>query len=318
MNDLTVITGGAGFIGSHLCRQLLLKGENIICIDRRETDKIKDLKTQPNFLFIQHDINYRFINWLGIKKIYHLACPASPVEYQAHPIDTINAHTYAIFNIIEMAQKNKAEVIFTSSSEVYGDPKQKPQPEGYWGNVNPLGKQAAFKEGKRYAETILNNYSQAAGFPLKIARIFNTYGPDMDRDGRVVIEFIHRALTGQPLQVHSDGQQTRSFCYIDDLIEGLIQLGEISAGYGEAINLGNPEEIKIIDLAHKVKKTTGSSSQIQYIEGYPENARVRQPDITRARELLGYNTRTSLDEGIEPTLNYYKKVITCQEADRQS
>lgn len=318
MGNIIIITGGAGFIGSHLCRRLIAEGEKVVCIDRRDTEKIKDLKQHQNFGFIQHDINKQFINWLGIKKIFHLACPASPIDHQRDPTDILHANTFGIYNTIQLARTNQAEVVFTSSSEVYGDPKEKPQHESYWGNVNPLGKQAAYKEGKRGAETMLKTFSQTEGFLLKIARVFNTYGPDMDQDGRVIYEFIYRALKGQPLLVHSDGQQTRSFCYIDDLIEGLIKLSKSTRANGKAYNLGNPKEIKILDLAHRIIKLTGSSSSIEFVGGYPENARGRQPDISNAHTTFGFNPDTNLNEGIVETINHCKKVIQCQEEGRPS
>jgi UDP-glucuronate decarboxylase len=306
-----LVTGGAGFIGSHLCRYLLKKNNEVVCLDNFFTGKsmnILDLKKNPKFRVIPHDIT----NPLDIKehfdRIYNLACPASPIHYQFDPIETIKANTIGIINILEFAKLNGARILQASTSEIYGDPLEHPQKESYKGSVNTLGPRACYDEGKRVAETLFMDYYRVYNLPIKIVRIFNTYGPGMDKDdGRVISNFIMQALTNKPITIYGEGKQTRSFCYVSDLVEGLYKLME-SNTIGP-VNLGNPEEFTMLELAKKVIKLIGSKSKIEYKELPQDDPRQRKPDITLAKKTLKWEPKIQLEEGLIKTIDYFKWLI---------
>jgi UDP-glucuronate decarboxylase len=314
----TLVTGGAGFLGNHLCRYLLNKDEKneIICVDNFFTGKsmnIEDLKSYANFKVIPHDItdNQVRLDTKIIEKvdqIYNLACPASPVHYQFDPIETISASVTGVKNMIEFAKLHGATILQASTSEIYGDPLEHPQKESYHGNVNTLGPRSCYDEGKRVAETLLSDYNRRFGVSIRIARIFNTYGPNMDKeDGRVVSNFIVQALKNKPLTIYGDGKQTRSFCYVDDLIEGFYKL--MNSEIINPINLGNPKEFTVSELAEKVIELTGSRSKIEYFDLPKDDPKKRQPDITLASSLLYWTPKVSLAKGLEKTIEYFKKVV---------
>jgi UDP-glucuronate decarboxylase len=303
-----LVTGGAGFIGSHLCRYLLQRGNRVTCLDNFFTGKsmnINSLKKDPNFKVVPYDIT----NLINIKKhfdrIYNLACPASPVYYQFDPIETIKANTTGIINILEFARLNGARILQASTSEIYGDPLEHPQKESYKGNVNTLGPRACYDEGKRVAETLFMDYHRTYNLPIRIARIFNTYGPSMDKnDGRVVSNFIVQALENKPITIYGTGEQTRSFCYVSDLVEGLYKLME-SDVIGP-VNLGNPGEFTMLELAKVVIKLTKSNSKIEYRELPLDDPCKRKPDISLAKKTLKWKPKIQLEEGLKKTLNYFK------------
>lgn len=305
-----LVTGGAGFIGSHLCRYLLQKKHEVVCLDNFFTGKgmnIADLKKDSKFRVIPHDITTPIIVQEHFDRIYNLACPASPVHYQFDPIETIKANTIGVVNILEFAKLNGARILQASTSEIYGDPLEHPQKETYRGNVNTLGPRACYDEGKRVAETLFMDYHRTYKIPVRIARIFNTYGPSMDKDdGRVVSNFIMQALNNQPITIYGTGKQTRSFCYVADLVEGLYRLME-SDNIGP-INLGNPGEFTMLELAEKVIKLTGSKSKIEYKELPEDDPQQRKPNITLAKEILKWSPKVQLDEGLKKTINYFKWV----------
>ncbi|MDD5012090.1 MAG: SDR family oxidoreductase [Candidatus Nanoarchaeia archaeon] len=306
-----LVTGGAGFIGNHLCRYLLREGNEVVCLDNFFTGKsanVADLKKNLEFRVMPHDIT----NPLDLKehfdRIYNLACPASPVHYQFDPIETIKTSTIGVINILDFAKLNGARILQASTSEIYGDPLEHPQTETYKGNVNTLGPRACYDEGKRVAETLLMDYHRTYKVPVRIARIFNTYGPNMDKDdGRVVSNFIVQALNNQPITIYGTGKQTRSFCYVSDLVRGLYNLME-SNNIGP-INLGNPGEFTMLELAEKIIKLTDSKSKIEYKELPQDDPHQRKPDITLAKKILGWEPKIKLDEGLTKTINYFKKSI---------
>ncbi len=309
-----LITGGAGFIGSHLCKKLLNDGHEILCVDNLLTgsrDNIQSLIADEKFKFTEHDI----ISPLDteIDQIYNLACPASPIHYQADPIFTLKTSVYGTLNMLELARKNKAKILHASTSEVYGDPDPRvhPQPENYWGNVNPIGPRACYDEGKRCAETFCFDYQRKYNLPIRVARIFNTYGPKMHpNDGRVVSNFITQALQNKDLTVYGDGSQTRSFQYIDDLVEGIIGMMENKKDFAGPVNLGNPEEFTIKELAEKVlEMIPESKSKIAYRPLPQDDPKQRKPDITLAKEKLNWAPKVELDEGLKKTIEYFRKVI---------
>ncbi len=308
-----LVTGGAGFLGNHLCRYLLKKGHYVVCLDNFFTGKkrnIIDLENNLRFKIIPHDItNTLDVNSIGsVDQIYNLACPASPIHYQFDPIETIKANTQGVINILEFAKLNGATVLQASTSEIYGDPLEHPQKESYKGNVNTLGPRACYDEGKRVAETLFMDYHRKYKIPIRIARIFNTYGPNMDKDdGRVVSNFIMQSLKNKPVTIYGEGGQTRSFCYMSDLIEGFYKLME-SNNIGP-INLGNPREFTILELAKKIIKLTGSKSKIEYKELPQDDPIKRKPDISFAREVLKWKPKIQLEEGLGETINYFKWLI---------
>jgi len=305
-----LITGGAGFIGSHLCRYLLNKGHKILCLDNFFTGRkknISELLKNKNFKLIRHNIIKPL--YLKVDQIYNLACPASPIHYQKDPIFTLRTSLWGIYNMLELARKNKARLLQSSTSEIYGDPLEHPQKEIYWGNVNPVGIRSCYDEGKRCAETLIMDYHRKYKTDIKIVRIFNTYGSNMDPvDGRVVSNFIIQALQGKNLTVYGQGEQTRSFCYIDDLIDGLYKMME-SKNFLGPVNLGNPREFTVLDLAKKVIKLTDSKSKIVYKPLPQDDPRQRKPDIGLAKKKLNWQPKIELEEGLIKTIEYFRKII---------
>jgi UDP-glucuronate decarboxylase len=306
-----LITGGAGFLGSHLCERLLAEGDEILCLDNFFTgskDNIRHLLGNHHFECIRHDITNPI--YLEVDQIYNLACPASPIHYQYNPIKTIKTSVMGAINTLGLAKRVKARILQASTSEVYGDPEIHPQPEGYWGRVNPIGIRSCYDEGKRAAECLMMDYQRQNHVDVKIVRIFNTYGPRMAvRDGRVVSNFIVQALKGEEITVFGDGSQTRSFCYVDDLIEGLIRMMNSPEGFTGPINIGNPQEFTIMQLAETLIRMTDSSSRILFNPLPQDDPIQRRPDITLAREKLGWEPRVQLSEGLEKAIAYFRKVI---------
>lgn len=306
-----LITGGAGFIGSHLCERLLSEGNEVICLDNYFTgskQNIIHLLDNHNFELIRHDITMPV--YIEVDEIYNLACPASPVHYQYNGIKTIKTSVMGAINTLGIAKRTKSKILQASTSEVYGDPEVHPQPEDYRGNVNVLGSRACYDEGKRCAETLFMNYHTQNKVRIKIARIFNTYGPRMrSDDGRVISNFIVQALKNEDLTIFGDGTHTRSFQYIDDLIEGLIKLMGTPDSYTGPVNLGNPSEITINDLAHKIIEMTGSKSKIKYLPLPEDDPQQRKPDISLAIKELQWQPLTGLEEGLQNTIGYFKKIL---------
>tara|TARA_Y200000002_G_scaffold201647_1_gene166368 strand:- start:137 stop:1072 length:936 start_codon:yes stop_codon:yes gene_type:complete len=305
-----LITGGAGFLGSHLSKRLLKEGHEVICMDNFFTGRkrnILDLVENSNFEMMRHDVTDPFK--VECDQIYNLACPASPVHYQYNAIKTIKTSVMGAINCLGLAKRVNARVFQASTSEVYGDPSVHPQPEAYWGNVNPIGIRSCYDEGKRCAETLFMDYRRQNGVDVRIARIFNTYGPNMcPDDGRVVSNFIVQALQGHDITVYGEGEQTRSFCYCDDLIEGFIRMMNQDEIIGP-MNIGNPREFTILELAEKVINLTGSQSKIIYEALPSDDPKQRQPDITQARQVLDWEPKYSLDEGLKPTIAYFDKLL---------
>ena len=306
-----LVTGGAGFLGSYLCERLLDDGCEVLCLDNYFTGSKKNilhLMGNPHFEMIRHDITNQI--YLEVDQIYNLACPASPVHYQYNAIKTIKTNILGSLNTLGIAKRVKARILQASTSEVYGDPEIHPQREDYWGKVNPIGIRSCYDEGKRAAECLMMDYHRKNQVDVKIARIFNTYGPRMAvNDGRVISNFIVQALKGKDITVYGDGAQTRSFCYVDDLISGLIRLMETPDGFTGPVNLGNPQEFTIIELAQTIIRRTGSRSKIVFQPRPSDDPAQRKPDISLAGEVLGWQPRVALDEGLEKTIAYFRKVI---------
>jgi len=304
-----LVTGGSGFIGSHLCRELLTTGHTVYCLDNllsSSFDNINTLCDHPQFDFIKHDVKEPIT--LAVDQIYNLACPASPEWYQKDPVDTIQTCVLGAINMLKLAHKTGARILQTSTSEVYGDPLVSPQPESYWGNVNPLGIRSCYDEGKRCAESLFINYHKEHGVDIKIARIFNTFGPHLSKsDGRVVSNFIMQALTNQDLTVYGEGLQTRSFCYVSDTVRGLIAL--MNSGETGPINIGNPSEYTMVDMAKKIIKLTGSSSSIIHLQAIADDPKQRRPDINLANTLLGWRPEIDIDQGLLKTIDYFKEQL---------
>ena len=302
-----VVTGGAGFLGSHLCERLLGEGHDVICLDNFFTgrrENILHLMDNHHFELLRHDVIEPVL--LEVDQIYNLACPASPVHYQYNPVKTVKTNVMGTVNMLGLAKRVRARILQASTSEVYGDPKVHPQREDYWGHVNPIGIRSCYDEGKRLAETLMMDYHRQNGVDIRIARIFNTYGPRMlENDGRVVSNFIVQALRGEGLTVYGKGEQTRSFCYVDDLIEGLIRLMNTD-GINDPVNLGNPGEFTIRELAEEVAKACGREVKITYQPLPQDDPQQRKPDITRARTLLGWEPRIPLPEGLRKTVAYFE------------
>lgn len=309
-----LVTGGAGFIGSHLCERLLNEGHEVICLDNFFTGfkrNILHLLDNHRFELIRHDITQPIL--VEVDKIYHLACPASPIHYQLNPVKTIKTNVMGTINMLGLAKRVKARILLASTSEVYGDPKVHPQTENYWGNVNPIGIRSCYDEGKRVAETLMMDYHRQNKVDIRIVRIFNTYGPRMaPNDGRVVSNFILQALRGQDITIYGKGEQTRSFCYIDDLLEGLIKMMEKDDFIGP-VNMGNPDEFSIFDLAHKILKLTGARSKIVYNSLPPDDPSQRKPDITLAQKQLGWYPRVPLEVGLKKTIKYFHQLLRSTE-----
>lgn len=303
-----LVTGGAGFLGSHLCQFLLERGYDVICLDNffsGQKDNIRKFLSHPYFELIRHDIIHPF--FVEVEQIYHLACPASPIHYQYNPIKTVKTNVMGTINMLGLAKRTKCRILLASSSEVYGDAQVHPQPERYWGNVNPIGLRSCYDEGKRVAETLMMDYHRQNKVDVKIVRIFNTYGPRMAiDDGRVVSNFIIQALRQEPLTVYGDGSQTRSFCYVTDLVQGLFLMME-SQNFEGPVNLGNPGEFSIIELAERILKLTKSRSKIVH-KPLPSDDPVRRcPDISLAQKKLGWQPTVSLEEGLAKTIEYFKE-----------
>jgi len=309
---VSVVTGGAGFIGSNLCEALLDKGHRIFCIDNLLTGSeknIQSLKNNPDFTFIKWDVVNEFPVLPAIDYIFHLASPASVPDYQKYDEETALVNSVGTRNMVKVAKAYKAKFLFTSTSEVYGDPKEHPQKETYWGNVNPNGVRACYDESKRFGEMIVMLYIRNRGLDGRIVRIFNTYGPNMRKDdGRVISNFINHALEGKPLVIYGDGMQTRSFCYVSDQVAGLMAMMFSDNTKGEVVNIGNPEEYTMMDLAKKIITMTASKSEITYAELPKDDPTKRKPDITKAQMLLGWKPVVTVDEGLKKTIEYYKSL----------
>jgi UDP-glucuronate decarboxylase len=306
-----LVTGGAGFLGSHLCERLVAAGHDVLCVDNYFTGRrvnVAHLLDARNFELIRHDVTFPL--YVEVDEIYNLACPASPIHYQHDPVQTTKTSVHGAINMLGLAKRVGAKILQASTSEVYGDPTQHPQREDYWGNVNPVGPRSCYDEGKRCAETLFFDYRRQHRLPVKVARIFNTYGPRMHpNDGRVVSNFIIQALRGEPITIYGDGSQTRSFCYVNDLIDGLIRLMETGDDVVGPINLGNPYEFTIRELAETVIVMTGSRSPLTFMP-LPENdPRQRKPDISRAEALLGWRPTTELKRGLERTIAYFRDLL---------
>jgi len=303
-----LITGGAGFIGSHLCERLIGEGHEVLCLDNFFTgrrENIFHLLDNPRFELIRHDVTEPIL--LEVDQIYNLACPASPVHYQYNPVKTVKTSVMGAINMLGLAKRVRARILQASTSEVYGDPLVHPQTEDYWGNVNPIGLRSCYDEGKRLAETLMTDYHRQNNVDIRIARIFNTYGPRMlENDGRVVSNFIVQALRGEPLTLYGEGEQTRSFCYVEDLLEGLIRLMNVE-GLNDPVNLGNPGEFTIKQLAEEVIKACESKSGFTYMPLPADDPRQRKPDITKAQSTLGWNPTIPLREGLKRTVEDFRK-----------
>ncbi|MBM4008265.1 MAG: SDR family oxidoreductase [Planctomycetes bacterium] len=315
MSKRILITGGAGFLGSHLCERLLAEGHDVVCIDNLFTGQklnIEHLLGQPNFEFVRHDVTESFK--FEVDEIYNLACPAAPGHYQHNPIKTLKTSVMGTMHALGLAKRLRAKVLQASTSEVYGDPDVHPQPEDYRGNVNPIGPRSCYDEGKRAAETLMFDYWRVNKVRIKVVRIFNTYGPRMHPfDGRVVSNFIRQAIRGEPLTLYGDGMQTRSFCYVDDLVEGLMRAMATEDDFTGPVNLGNPEEFTIRELAERVVKAVGGSARIEQARPLPQDDPAQRcPDITLARRVLGWEPRVKLAEGLPRTVEWFKSVDMTQ------
>jgi UDP-glucuronate decarboxylase len=311
MNQRILVTGGAGFLGSHLCDRLIKDGHDVLCLDNFFTgskQNIAHLIGNPNFELMRHDVTYPLS--VEVDQIFNLACPASPIHYQLDPVQTTKTSVHGAINVLDLALRLKARVFQASTSEVYGDPEQHPQQESYWGRVNPIGPRSCYDEGKRCAETLYFDYHRQYNLDIKIVRIFNTYGPRMHpNDGRVVSNFIVQALKGEDITMYGTGSQTRSFCYVDDLIEGFVRMMATEKGVTGPINLGNPGEFTMLELAEKVIQLTGSKSKLVFMPLPTDDPKQRQPDITLAQENLGWEPKVDLEDGLKETINYFKKLL---------
>jgi dTDP-glucose 4,6-dehydratase len=307
----TLITGGAGFIGSHLCERFLGRGDEVVCVDNFITGtsaNVEPLRSNPRFTLIEHDISKALKIDGPIDNVLHFASPASPVDYLTYPIQTLKVGSLGTHNALGLARAKKARFLMASTSEVYGDPEQHPQREDYWGHVNPIGLRGCYDEAKRFSEAIVMAYHRAHNVDTRIIRIFNTYGPRMRLDdGRVLPNFMGQALRSEPLTVYGDGSQTRSFCYVDDLVEGIVRL--MGKQFHEPVNLGNPDEITILQFAQEILTLSGSRSRIDYRPLPQDDPKVRKPDITRARQLLGWEPQVDRRDGLRRTLNYFQKKV---------
>lgn len=314
-----LVTGGAGFLGSHLCDRLLAQGCDVLCADNFFTgtrENIIGAIGNPNFELLRHDVTFPL--YVEIDEIYNLACPASPIHYQFDPVQTTKTSVHGAINMLGLAKRVRARILQASTSEVYGDPQVHPQPEEYWGNVNPIGPRSCYDEGKRCAETLFFDYWRQFKLPVKIARIFNTYGPRMHpHDGRVVSNFVVQALTAQPITIYGDGSQTRSFCYVTDLVDGLIRLMETGDNVTGPVNLGNPNEFTVLELARTIIDMTGSGSKLVFAPLPADDPRQRRPDIRRAKDLLGWEPRVELREGLASTIEHFEKSLSANQVRRE-
>ena len=306
-----LITGGAGFLGSHLCDRLLKEGHDVLCVDNFFTGSktnIAHLIGNPYFELMRHDVTFPL--YVEVDQIYNLACPASPVHYQFDPVQTTKTSVHGAINMLGLAKRVKARIFQASTSEVYGDPAVHPQPESYWGNVNPIGPRSCYDEGKRCAETLFFDYHAQNNLDIKVVRIFNTYGPRMHpNDGRVVSNFIVQALKGEDITIYGDGSQTRSFCYVDDLIEGFVRMMDTEAGFTGPVNLGNPNEFSMLELAENVLHLVGGQSKLVYQPLPIDDPRQRQPNIELAKEKLGWVPEVQLEDGLKETIAYFRKLL---------
>ena len=306
-----LVTGGAGFLGSHLCERLLKHSDEIICVDNFFTGSrrnISHLMGHPQFEVLRHDVTFPL--YVEVDRIYNLACPASPIHYQRDPVQTVKTAVHGAINMLGLAKRVRARILQASTSEVYGDPEQHPQKEDYWGRVNPVGPRSCYDEGKRCAETLFFDYHRQHRLSIKVARIFNTYGPRMHiNDGRVVSNFIVQALKGEDITIYGDGLQTRSFCYVDDMIDGLVRLMDSEEGFCGPVNLGNTAEATMHELAETVLRLTGSKSVLRFKELPTDDPRQRRPDIGLAKARLGWQPRVSLEDGLKETIAYFRKVL---------
>lgn len=305
-----LVTGGAGFIGSHLCEKLINNGHQVLCIDNYFTgarDNIAHLIGTPQFEVMRHDVTFPL--YVEVERIFNLACPASPVHYQFDPVQTTKTSVHGAINMLGLAKRVRARILQASTSEVYGDPEVHPQPESYWGKVNPIGIRSCYDEGKRCAETLFFDYYRQHHVDIKVVRIFNTYGPRMHpNDGRVVSNFIVQALRGEDLTLYGDGQQTRSFCYVDDLVEGMLRMMNTETGFTGPVNLGNPQEVTVLELAEKVLTKVGGVSRIVFRPLPQDDPRRRKPDIALAQSKLSWTPTVSLDDGLDATISYFRQV----------
>lgn len=312
MSKRVLVTGGAGFLGSHLCERLVDAGHDVLCVDNYFTGRrsnVAHLLDSDRFEIMRHDVTFPL--FVEVDEIYNLACPASPVHYQHDPVQTTKTSVHGAINMLGLAKRIGAKIFQASTSEVYGDPSVHPQTEEYWGNVNPIGIRSCYDEGKRCAETLFFDYYRQHQLRIKVARIFNTYGPRMHpSDGRVVSNFIVQALKGEPITIYGEGQQTRSFCYRDDLVEGFIRLMDSDDAVTGPINLGNPGEFTMIELAENILDLTGSKSELTYLPMPEDDPKQRQPDITKARDLLGWEPKVKLREGLGKTIAYFDELLS--------
>lgn len=311
MKKKILVTGGAGFLGSHLCERLLNDGHEVVCLDNYFTGQkanVVHLLDNPYFELIRHDVTMPF--YIEVDEIYNLACPASPIHYQYNPIKTVKTSVMGAINMLGLAKRIKAKILQASTSEVYGDPQIHPQTESYWGHVNPIGERACYDEGKRAAETLFINYHKQNNVRIKIMRIFNTYGPRMHpNDGRVVSNFIVQALTGQDITIYGDGSQSRSFCFYDDLLDGMVKLMDTGDDFTGPVNIGNPNEFTILELAERIIRLTGSKSKIVTRPLPSDDPLQRQPDISLAKSKLGWEPKVELEEGLIKTIDYFRGIV---------
>lgn len=306
-----LVTGGAGFLGSHLCERLVERGDDVLCVDNYYTGNkanINHLLKFPNFEVMRHDVTFPL--YVEVDRIFNLACPASPVHYQHDPVQTTKTSVHGAINMLGLAKRTGARILQASTSEVYGDPEIHPQPEGYWGRVNPIGIRSCYDEGKRCAETLFFDYYRQHQLEIKVMRIFNTYGPRMHpNDGRVVSNFIVQALRGEDITIYGTGEQTRSFCYVDDLVDGMLCLMDSPADITGPINVGNPGEFSMLELAEKVILLTSSKSKLIFKELPADDPRQRRPDIALAKEMLNWEPKISLDDGLQKTVDYFRTIV---------
>lgn len=313
MTKKILVTGGAGFIGSHLCERLIKAGEDVLCVDNYFTGSKKNVEhllDNPLFEIMRHDVTFSL--YVEVERIFNLACPASPVHYQFDPVQTTKTSVHGAINMLGLAKRVKARILQASTSEVYGDPEVHPQPESYWGKVNPIGIRSCYDEGKRCAETLFFDYHRQHGVDIKVIRIFNTYGPRMNpNDGRVVSNFIVQALRGEDITIYGDGQQTRSFCYVDDLVEGMLRMMDSDGSFHGPVNLGNPGEFTMLQLAEKVLKLVGGKSKLVHKPLPQDDPKQRKPVIDLAKDKLnGWQPKVNLDDGLKETVAYFRKVVT--------
>jgi UDP-glucuronate decarboxylase len=311
MRNQTLVTGGSGFLGSHLCDRLIADGQEVVCVDNFYTgskDNIRHLLGNRHFELVRHDVTFPL--YIEVDRLYNLACPASPIHYQLDPVQTTKTSVHGAINMLGLAKRVKARILQASTSEVYGDPQVHPQPESYWGHVNPIGPRSCYDEGKRCAETLFFDYHRQHRLEIKVVRIFNTYGPRMHpNDGRVVSNFIVQALRGEDITIYGDGSQTRSFCYVDDLVDGMVRMMATPAEITGPINLGNPCEFTMLELAETILRLTASRSQLKFLPLPCDDPRQRQPDIRNAAEQLGWAPKVALDDGLRETIAYFRGIV---------